>query len=110
MAHLGFRGRKENWKYEEGDKNKNTRLRAKSKRPNGTAECALLWGKDGVGKGGASTGRCPPLGGQVGAGGLLLGVRGWAAELVQHGLIPEGRAEGEGQGMGRQADTKALLP
>lgn len=29
MAHLGFRGRKENWKYEEGDKNKNTRLRVR---------------------------------------------------------------------------------
>lgn len=37
----------------------------------------------------------PPVGGQVGAGRLLLGVGGWAAELVQHGLIPAGRAEGD---------------
>lgn len=40
-----------------------------------------------------STNYFPPVGGQVGAGGLLLGVSSWAAELVQHGLIPEGRAE-----------------
>lgn len=35
-----------------------------------------------------------PLGSQVGAGRLLFGVSGGAAELVQHGLIPAGR-EGE---------------
>lgn len=109
MAHLGFRGRKENWKYEEGDKNKNTRLRARGQMAQRSVLCS--GGRTvGVGKGGASTSHFPPLGGQVRAGGLLLGVRGWAAELVQHGLIPEGRAEGEGQGAGRQADTKALLP
>lgn len=38
-----------------------------------------------------------PLGGQVRAGRLLLGVSSWAAELVQHSLIPAGRAEGEDQ-------------
>lgn len=109
MAHLGFRGRRENWKYEEGDKNKNTRLRVRGQMAQLSVLCS--GGRTvGVGKGGASTGRFPPLGGQVGAGGLLLRVRGWAAELVQHGLIPEGRAEGEGQGMGKQADTKAFLP
>lgn len=32
-----------------------------------------------------------PLGSQVGAGRLLLGVSGRAAELVKHGLIPAGR-------------------
>lgn len=55
--------------------------------------------------GSASTSYVPPVGGQVGAGGLLLGIGGWAAELVQHGLIPEGRAEGQGQA--RLCDTRA---
>lgn len=60
--------------------------------------CSEGWDGGGGEAGGPSTNYFPPVGGQVGAGGLLLGVSSWAAELVQHGLIPEGRAEGEGQG------------
>lgn len=57
-------------------------------------------GKDcGVGREGPSPKDFPPLGGRVCAGGLLLGIGSGAAELVQHGLIPEGRAEEEGQSL-----------
>lgn len=60
--------------------------------------CALCSGWRMVGWGGEDAQRLfPPVGAQVGAGRLLLGVGSWTAELVQHGLIPEGRAEGEGQ-------------
>lgn len=43
-----------------------------------------------IGRGGRKV-QFAPLGSQVGAGRLLLGVSGRAAELVQHGLIPAGR-------------------
>ena len=60
--------------------------------------CVLCPGRRTVRWGGEDAQRLfPPVGAQVGACGLLLGVSGWTAELVQHGLIPEGRAEGEGQ-------------
>lgn len=98
MAHLGSRGSKEKWKYEEGGRNKQVTAQDSRKRPNGAVVCVLLrgeglWG----GEGRTSTNDFPPLGGRVCAGGLLLGIGGWAAELVQHGLIPGGRAEEEGQ-------------
>lgn len=98
MAHLGSRGSKEKWKYEEGGKHKQATACDSRKRPNGAVVCALLQG-EGLwgGEGGPPTNDFPPLGGRVCAGGLLLGISGWAAELVQHGLIPEGRAEEEGQ-------------
>lgn len=60
------------------------------------ALCGVLCFKgeeSGGGERSTATSAFPPLGGQVGAGGLLLGIGGWAAELVQHGLIPEGRAK-----------------
>lgn len=70
--------------------------------------CALCSGWRIVGWGGEDAQRLfPPVGAQVGAGGLLLGVSSWTAELVQHGLIPEGRAEGEGQ---RPPTTRRLCP
>lgn len=98
MAHLGSRGGNEKWNYEEGSKNKQPTAQDSRKRPNGAVVCALLRGEGlWVGRGGPSTSDFPPLGGRVCAGGLLLGIGGWAAELVQHGLIPEGRAEEEGQ-------------
>ena len=67
------------------------------RKQSGARVCALLGVEDGEGGGEDAQRLFPPVGAQVGAGGLLLGVSGWAAELVQHGLIPEGRAEGEGQ-------------
>ena len=70
--------------------------------------CALCSGWRMVGWGGEDAQRLfPPVGAQVRAGGLLLGVGSWTAELVQHGLIPEGRAEGEGQ---RPLTTRHLCP
>lgn len=112
----GFRGKNEKRKDGEGDKNKQPTTQ--DSRGSQTALCCVLCSereRDGGGEGRKGH-YIPPLGGQVRAGGLLLGVSSWAAELMQHGFIPVGRAEGEGQSRTETGwtlgppDTKAFLP
>lgn len=94
------------WGPEEGQRDENMRKevqtskqtnhKTQEKRPGGALACVgCSGGAGGVGRTGRQS--FSPLGGRVRAGWLLLGIGRWAAELMQHGLIPEGRAEGRDQ-------------